>query len=295
MHINRLNRFFFWFSAFCILLLTGCSNNPQILAPPPSSSLPSIRFLLTFDDGPSGATYKNSTGQILDALAQNDIQPDIKAIFFVQTRSAPSATESGHSMLLREQAEGHLLAFHTSTRHHANHRFLKPEELESSLQLGINDLMKISGIAPQLVRPPFWNYDARTLNHYHRHGLHMLLTDLSANDGKIRGVNWSWRKRSNLLTQLRRVKTHWAEGNLPSVDGNIPVIVTFHDLNSYTARNIQVYMRILLQIAHELDMPVAPKPFYDNRVELEKAALARTVQDVHGEAYIPGIWGWLWQ
>lgn len=293
-----LNRFFCykWLNVFCVLVLCGCSSNPQIpVTPPGQSSTPPIRFLLTFDDGPSGATYKNPTEQILDGLAQNEIQPGIKAIFFVQTRAARGGSESIHSLLMREHTEGHLLAFHTATQHHANHRFLTPEELESSLQLGIDDLMKVSGSAPQLVRPPFWSYNARTLESYHRHGLHMLLTDLSANDGKIHGVNWSWRKHSNLLTQLRRVKADWIDGNIPTVDGHIPVVVTFHDLNSYTARNIEVYMRILLQIAHELDMPVATKPFYDNRAQLEKAALARTVRDMHSKAYIPGIWGWLWQ
>lgn len=264
-------------------------------SPLDKSSIPPIRFLLTFDDGPSSATYRNSTEQILDVLAQNEIQPDIKAIFFVQTHAARNGSEKGHNLLVREHTDGHLLAFHTATRHHANHRFLKPEILESSLRHGIEDLTKISGSAPQLVRPPFWNYDGRTLDSYHRHGLQMLLTDLSANDGKIRGVNWSWRKRSNLLTQLRRVKVDWSDGSIPAVDGTTPIVVTFHDLNSYTARSIEVYMRILLQVARELDMPVATKPFYDNRAQLEKAALARTVQSMHSKAYIPGAWGWLWQ
>lgn len=293
-----LNRFFFckWLNVFCVLVLSGCNSSTQIPASPLNkSSIPPIRFVLTFDDGPSSATYKNSTERILDVLAQNEIQPNIKAIFFVQTHAARNGSERGHSILLREHADGHLLAFHTATRRHANHRFLKPEDLESSLQSGIEDLTKISGGAPQLVRPPFWNYDARTLNTYHRHGLQMLLTDLSANDGKIYGVNWSWHKRSNLLTQLRRVKAEWAGGSLPTVDGNTPIVVTFHDLNSYTARSIELYMRILLQVAHELDMPVATKPFYDNRTQLEKAALARTVQGMHSKAYIPGIWSWLWQ
>lgn len=277
-------------------MLSGCSSNSQIpTSPLIQSSGPPIRFLLTFDDGPSGATYKNPTERILDVLAQNDIQPDIKAIFFVQARAVRGDGEIRHKLLLREHDDGHLLAFHTATRHHANHPFLKPEELESSLKLGIADLTNVSGSAPQLVRPPFWNYNARTLDSYHRHGLQMLLTDLSANDGKIHGVNWSWRKHFNLLKQLRRVKADWAAGNIPSADGNTPVVVTFHDVNSYTARTIEVYMQILLQVARELDMPVATKPFYDNRTQLEKAALARTVRDMHSKVHIPGAWGWLWQ
>lgn len=292
-----LNRLFFikCLNVVGVLVLTGCSSSPQVPTAPLSHTSPPIRFLLTFDDGPSSATRNNPTVQILNRLARNEIQTDIKAIFFVQTHAARSGNEGARSLLLREQAEGHLLAFHTATRHHANHRFLKSENLESSLQIGIEDLTAISGSAPRLVRPPFWNYNARTLESYHQQGLHMLLTDLSANDGKIRGVNWSWRKRSNLLTQLRRVKADWTDGSIPSVDGNTPIVVTFHDVNSYTARNIEIYLEILLQVAQELHMPVAAKPFYDNRAQLEKAALARTVGDVHSKPYIPGAWGWLWQ
>ena len=232
----------------------------------------------------------------MDVLVNNQIQPSIKAIFFVQTRAARGGgTETGQGLLRRANAEGHLLAFHTATRRHDNHRFLEPAILESSLQTGIQDLITISGTAPRLVRPPFWSYNRNTLSSYHRHGLHMLLTDLSANDGKIHGVNWSWRKRSNLHNQLCRVKSELIDGRIPKVNGSIPIVVTFHDVNSYTARNMEAYLRILLDVAQELQLPVAKKPFYDDHDQLEKAALARTVHDSHGEQYIPGFWGWLWE
>lgn len=285
-----------WLLVICVPMLNNCSTGQQN----PSSresQLPitPIRFLLTFDDGPSGATRDNPTQQILDVLINNQIQPGIKAIFFVQTRAARGGgTEVGQGLLRRANAEGHLLAFHTATRRHDNHRFLEPAILESSLQIGIQDLIAVSGIAPRLVRPPFWSYNDSTLSSYHRHGLHMLLTDLSANDGKIHGVNWSWRKRSNLLHQLRRVKSELIDGRIARVDGNIPIVVTFHDVNSYTARNMEVYLRLLLDVARELQLPVANKPFYNDRAQLEKAALARRVHEMQGEQYIPGFWGWLW-
>lgn len=285
-----------WLIIFCIPFLCNCSVNPQSPAPL-EGQLPitPIRFLLTFDDGPSGAVRKNPTQQIIDTLANNQVQPNVKAIFFVQTRAARGgSTGVGQALLRRANSDGHLLAFHTATKHHDNHRFLKPEELESSLNIGIDDLTTISGVAPQLVRPPFWSYSADTLSSYNRHGLHMLLTDLSANDGKIHGVNWSWHKHSNLLHQLQRVKLELAAGRIPAVDGNIPIIVTFHDVNSYTARNMEVYMKILLQVARELNLPLAENPFYDDRTQLKKAALARTVRDVQSEQYIPGMWGWIW-
>jgi hypothetical protein len=124
----------------------------------------------------------------------------------------------------------------------------------------------------------------------------MLLTDLSANDGVIWGVNWSWRKRSNLLTNLARVRADWAAGELPAVDGSSPVAVTFHDLiNRYTAITIEEYLLILLDVARELDMPTAARPFYDQREALEKAALAKTVADAQLKPSLPGWWDWIWR
>ncbi len=255
-----------------------------------------IRFLITFDDGPSGSRFTNPTKQILDVLEQNTIQPGIKAIFFLETRSTSrGGTDAGRLLMYREHADGHLLAFHTSTPYHSNHRFMTPEALDLSLQDGVDDLTSVSGVAPQLVRPPFWNYDARTLDSYHRHGMQMLLTDLSARDGIIWGINWSWHKHNDLLEGLRLAKAEWISGKMPSFDGTTPIVVTFHDVNRRTARNIEAYLKILLQVAGELNMPVAAKPFYDNRADLENAAMVRTVRNMGEAPHLPGIWNWLWK
>ncbi len=255
-----------------------------------------IRFLLSFDDGPSAAGEDNPTEKILDALARNAAQPGIKAIFFAQTRAANGGgSTTGRRILQREQDEGHLLGFHTATPHHSNHRYLSAPELELSLQRGAADLQGISGVAPSLVRPPFWNYDAETLAAYQRHGMRVLLTDLSANDGKIWGVNFSWHKRSNMLEGLARLRPRWRAGAMPLVDGEVPVVVTFHDVNTYTARHIEEYLLILLDVARELDMPVAEHPFYDERAALERAALASAVRDGEVRPPLPGLWNWLWQ
>ena len=275
------------------LITNSCIAAAQINS---ESTLAPIRFLITFDDGPSGAVRNNPTEKVLAALAHNSIQSDIKVIFFNQTRAARGGgTKAGHPLLKREYDEGHLLAFHTSTVHHANHRFLPPDEFELSLQNGVADLTEAAGVAPQLVRPPFWNFDARTLEAYHRHGLQMLLTDLSANDGVIWGVNWSWHKHSNLLKQLTATRQNWMDGTMPVVNGVTPIVVTFHDVNSYTARNVDVYLNILLQVARELYMPVSEKPFYDDREELKNAALARTISDANSKFHLPGFWDWLWK
>lgn len=179
-----------------------------------------IRFLLSFDDDPSASTGRNPTAQILNALADNPIQPGIKALFFVQTRATGAGSSAwGQALLRSQQHEGHLLGFHTAIPGHANHRFLNPADLDQSLKDGVADLTAISGAAPQLVRPPFWNYDERTFTAYQTHGLQILLTDLSANDGKPWVINGSLRRRSNLRNQLAQAVQQIHSGALPVVEG----------------------------------------------------------------------------
>lgn len=257
---------------------------------------PTIRFLLTFDDGPSISTDANPTLSILDDLSRNPVQSGIKAIFFVQTRAANGGgTALGRQIMQRENAEGHVLGFHTATARHANHRYLTAEEFEQSLVDGIADITAITGVAPKLVRPPFWNYDQRTFSVYEKHGLHVLLTDLSANDGKTIGVNFSLRRRSYLLAELTKVRDQIHAGTLAPINADIPIIVCFHDINTYTARHMQEYLEILMDSARELGLRTAAKPFYDDRHDIELAALSKTLRDGSHVVRIPGFWNWLWQ
>lgn len=285
-----------WRACCCVLvalsLLSACVTAPP---PAPRPGTPPIRFLLSFDDGPSASLRNNPTRSILDDLANNPLQPGIKALFFVQTRALTGGgSEQGQALLHREQQDGHLLGFHTATPGHANHRLMSAFELQQSLHNGVADLSAISGKPPRLVRPPYWNYDQRTFAAYQAHGLRLLLTDLSANDGKTWGINGSLRRRSSLRTQLARVAEQIQAGALPVVDGVIPVVVTFHDLNAYTARHMQEYLQILLDVATDVGLATAPRPFYDQHAALERAALARTLADSLHYARLPGVWNWLW-
>ncbi|HTH45659.1 MAG TPA: polysaccharide deacetylase family protein [Oxalicibacterium sp.] len=274
------------------LLLSACASAPAERVALTPIAHP-IRFLLSFDDGPSAMNYANPTASILDDLAQNPVQPGIKALFFVQTRG-PTVYRIGQQLLAREYAEGHLIGLHTATDGHRNHRFLAPAEFAASLDRGIADIESATGHAPTLVRPPFWSYDARTYATYRTHGLGMMLTDLSANDGVIWGFTASLHKRSNLYKELAAMRAGIVEGKFPVVNGVIPVIVTFHDTNSYTARHLVEYMQILTEVARELDMPTAARPFYDDRTDLLRAARARTVRDPSESIALPGFWGWVW-
>ncbi|MES2069918.1 MAG: polysaccharide deacetylase family protein [Pseudomonadota bacterium] len=267
----------------------------SIPAVTPAATTAPIRFLLSFDDGPAASASGSPTSSILNDLADNPLQPGIKAIFFLQTRAADAGGSAlGRELMQREHDAGHVLGFHTATAGHANHRYLEPAVFERSLNDGIEDIRRISGAPPVLVRPPFWSYDGRTFAAYQKHGLQILLTDLSANDGKIWGVNFSLRRRSSMLHQLAAVREQVAFGVLPVIDGNIPVIVTFHDINSYTARHLQEYLQILLDSAHELGMPTAAQPFYDDRAGLERAALGRAVSSAAQQVRLPGLWHWIW-
>ena len=280
------------------LSLGGCIGPPIALTPQTEQNLQAqapIRFLLTFDDGPSASGYANPSRSVIADLANNPILPGIKAVFFVQTQaSRAGGSARGRKTMEREHAGGHILGFHTATPWHSNHRSLDPEDLERTLSLGTSDIASITGAAPTLVRPPFWNYDKRTFAAYQRHGLHILLTDLSANDGKIWGFNGSPRRRANLLRQLSQVRELIARGELPTVDGVIPVVVTFHDINRYTARHLQEYLQILMDSARATGVRTADQAFYTDREALQRAAMARTVADVNEVVHLPGVWNWVW-
>ena len=201
-------------AALALLLLCGCAGPSleQARALPPNAT--PARFLLTFDDGPSTWQPYNPTRAILDTLARNPVQPGIKAVFFLQTRDPRAgASEAGRALMRREHAEGHVLAVHSgSPRGHIDHMLLPDPELDRTLADAQSDIAAITGRAPDLVRPPFWNYDARTLAAYRRRGLHMLLTDVSANDGVIYFWNISLRRRSHIRTALAQVREQIAAG-----------------------------------------------------------------------------------
>jgi peptidoglycan/xylan/chitin deacetylase (PgdA/CDA1 family) len=280
------------------LSLSGCISAPIALTPQTEQRLQNqapIRFLLTFDDGPSASGYNNPSRSVIADLANNPVLPGIKAVFFLQTEASRSGGSArGRKTMEREFAGGHVLAFHTATAFHTNHRWLNDAELERTLSQGATDIASITGTPPTLVRPPFWNYDRRTFAAYQRHGMQVLLTDLSANDGKIWGFNASPRRRANLVRQLSVVRERIALGELPTVDGVIPVVVTFHDINRYTARHMQEYLQILMDSARDNGLKTAAEPFYTDRTALERAALARTVKDASEEVHLPGVWNWVW-
>ncbi len=270
-------------AAIAIALCAACAEAPPKLAdlgPPVATP---VRFLLTFDDGPSTWEPYNPTRAILDQLQRNAVQPGIEAIFFVQTRDPRAGGgPAGQALLRRIHGEGHMLALHSgSARGHVSHLRLTPAELDQSLRDGIADIEAITGEAPTLVRPPYWRFDERTLATYRALGLHMVLTDINARDGKIYGWNISLRRRSHFQAGLARVRQAIVEGKLQPIDGVVPVIVTFHDTNTFTASHMQEYLEILVDRARALGLPLARPPFYNEREEIQRVAGLRAEAGVY--------------
>lgn len=284
-------RWHFVGAALLPLLLSACALPrpplPLPLAPAPG---PAIRLLLSFDDGPSARATGNPSARVLDSLARNAVQPGIKALFFVQTANDNGgATPLGQQLLRQAAAQGHLLGFHTATPGHTSHTRLDDAALERSLHEGLAAHRRVAGAAPRLLRPPHWDYDARTFSAYQRHGLQLLMTDLSANDGKVLWPNGSLRRRSHFEQQMHALRERLHE--IPDVDGVRPVVVTFHDTNPYTARHLEEYLQILIASAQQAGLRLHDKPFYDRTDDIEAAALTRTVGDGStAPQRIPGFW-----
>jgi peptidoglycan/xylan/chitin deacetylase (PgdA/CDA1 family) len=229
------------------------------------------RFLVTFDDGPHA-----NTASVLEQLAKNPVQQSIKAMFFVQTRNAKGGrSRLGRLLLKREHEEGHVLGLHTGTEGHVSHTSLSQAELEWSLRKGMDDIRSVTHDQALFVRPPYWRFNSDTRAGYHRQGLHMILSDIKAYDG----VDWGqhifrrWNFRSQLTATCRRIQNR----DIPSVDGVAPIVVTFHDTNTYTADHLNEYLDLLIKESAQVGLPLNKKPFYDHAPEIMQAAFRRAV------------------
>ena len=276
-------------------ILCAAIGSSGAYADTPAVASAPVRFVLSFDDGPDGREQDNPTASILDTLAENPTQKGIKAIFFVQTRSSDGgATARGRALLARSQAQGHILALHDgSSLGHPSHCRLSDAALEQSLSDGVADLIPIVGRPIRLLRPPYWAYDERTLAAYARHDLEILLTDISANDGKVWGYHGSPRRRSHLASEMTQVQERMQRGEIPDADGATPIVVTFHDTNDYTAEHMPEYLQMLVDEARRASLTLAAKPFYDDTAALERAALVRARDIKHRSDMVPGLWRWL--
>lgn len=247
-----------------------------------AQALPPVRFLLTFDDGPD-IGEPSSTRKIQQQLASNPVMPGVKALFFVQsTHAGHGDSDAGRQLMRQTCAAGHVLGLHSGTpRGHVPHPRLAPVELAESLLAGNLAIEQQCPGAVRFVRPPDWAYTDATLIAYQAAQLEMLQADVSANDGKIYGWKVSLRRRSHLRSSLERVAQARALGQLPVVDGVLPVIVALHDTNSYTAEHMTEYLEILVEESAAIGMPLASEPFYTSPDGLVRAAHVRAERKLY--------------
>ena len=279
--------------AIFLALLTGCASAPRVdLAAP----LPRIRYLLTFDDGPSSASSRNSTASIADTLAQNPTQNGIKAIFFVQTRARTAGgSDTGKKLMQRLFAEGHVLGLHSgSARGHVSHRAMESSELVVSLADGMSDIAFVTGEPPSLVRPPFWAFSSVTLDAYRQSGLSMILTDISNRDGGPFLFQANPTDGGTIRNDLVRFRERLRASEVPLVDGIAPVIVTFHDTNNYTAAHLSDYLATLVSAASDVRLGMADPPYYNDRATLLAAAQTRSGDTASRRDMVPWPWNLIW-
>lgn len=261
--------------ALCLLSAGCCVLPPE--PPANAAALPPVRFLLSFDDGPSPDAGDNPTAKIAETLAFNDIQQGIKAVFFVQTRwSGAGGSPVGRRLMRRLAAEGHLLGLHSgSVRGHVYHTVMHPSELAATLRTGIADIEAVSGETPTLVRPTYWEFNAATLAAYRHAGLAPLLTDVSARDGSLPLFQVSPESGGRMYCDLACFRQRLYKGQIPLLNGAAPAVVTFHDTNRYTAKHLPDYLAALLRAARQAGLAVADPPFYTGHTALRQAAIAR--------------------
>lgn len=197
---------------FLFLLAGLCScRSPQSFSSNQPPVNPSVRFLLTFDDGPSARMDFNPTLAILDQLATNDVQTGICAIFFIQTHHPKgAATPKGGQVLQQITAHGQVVGIHSvSFRGHVDHAKMPTNELVTLLIDAKHLINTIAGTEPVFVRPPYGVSNPATRAIYQELNLDLLLADVSARDGIIYGYNGSLSRRWHIrfaLTALPKTR-----------------------------------------------------------------------------------------
>lgn len=256
--------------------LCSCKSIQPTLPNNPETN-PKVKFLITFDDGPSARTGYNPTLAILNQLAVNDVQTNICAIFFIQTHHPRGmAKPKGMEVLKVIQNHGQLVGIHSvSPRGHVDHTKMPTNDLITLLIDGKNLLKRISAEEPVFVRPPYGVSNPTTRAIYNALNLNMVMADIPAHDGIIYGFNGSPSRRRHMRSLLTSVRNKLVQN--PAGAEPYPIIIAFHDVNPYTARHMTDYLHIIVEEAAHAGLSFPDKPFYASPRESTDAALGRII------------------
>ncbi|MDF5751414.1 polysaccharide deacetylase family protein [Spongiactinospora sp. TRM90649] len=122
---------------------------------------------LTFDDGPG-----KYAGKLLDTLKKYDV----KATFFLEGQYVKSRPAFAKRMAV----EGHELGNHSYT--HPNFREISDQEIVDELKSTHDAVVKATGKAPTMIRPPYGEFDSRTVSVAAEMGLPVVLWNGGSRD-----------------------------------------------------------------------------------------------------------------
>lgn len=169
--------------------------------------MPENLCALTFDDGPS-----INTPALLDMLNAYGI----KATFFLLGQNA----KYHPGIVRRIEKEGHDIGNHSWT--HPNLRALSYERQEE--ELGMTDeLLRSLGVTPLYMRPPYGNFDERTIQIADDLGIDIILWSLDSRD---------WKSLPPDYAKLRSTRGTVYE------DGDLRGIFLFHDTHKTTVDDL---------------------------------------------------------
>lgn len=247
-----------------------------------------VTVLLTFDDGPEGDEYGfNSTVSVLDTLNDNNVQSEIKAIFFTLTHGPQwGGSQLGEDLLKRERTDGHVSSIHGGGKGASSPHLLfgrhtwrassttKPypigscgevlkegnpigrNALESDLVAAIRRLKCIyadPNYNPEFVRPPGYFYNDNSLEAYNSQavkcelgncdgdGLKMILS----NNQGIGDAGGPGPPPFLISKTLRASVKNCLQRKI------YDIVLTLHDSNNITARNLVRYLNEIRLAAEE--------------------------------------------
>lgn len=207
---------------------------------------------LTFDDGPE--TDNGYSQKILDSLAANPAENNIKATFFVQTHvEYRGGSPAGQAMMTAEHDAGHHVEVHTgSTEDHIDHTVRVEEPpydvdgdgsadgqnaLESDMIRAKSRILDLTGQIPVYVRPPYLSYNSKVLDTYQRVSLTMQLWDVDSGDSDETCQISVDCIKDKLTTQIQFF--------IDPYIGKQDLIVIFHDIQPITANNLGAFLKAI--------------------------------------------------